>query len=785
MFKDCIYFRIFKIQGEKMGKKEDLLEKFQQASSLEEYVDLCKIALKEPPEEELAVEILNTAIDECKFTSDFIKLAELYAVIGNREKALEIFEEAENNAFEPKEFADIGISVLKSLNEIDRANELLFKAANSSKKETDLILILKNVSEEFPNSNVISILIDKLIEMCKSIDDFKNLVEKIKKNVDTPILKSFFESFELKLQSIEESISFANLIEEYFSDKEWSTKIIEECAKDAKFCKEFIEIAKYYNLNSKQAETKAMLEYAKEYAISLDENLAVAFAFWEIFRDTQTTKKFIEKSLKNINDKKELIKLAEFSNKQLSDKDLTQEILDLIETKSNSLSDFIELINLYSDFVGEQDKIVKLYSNFFERIIEPKDLVFLGKDLAQRTSMPESSKIFFLKAMKNSTNLDQLLFIAETSTELGLKDLTFEALFKSESLAKTSSDFLQLGEKYISLLSEKEKAKFCFELAEELVASVSDMKLVTELVSKYFADNIEWNQRINDKLRKRKERQAEYDGFQKQENELKFFLNYLKLADNIMIELNDIDYCRKILKKAESYLLNQPLNLDNYSQLARSIIKHTSDENWVRELFLNLLNNKIKFIFELDYLCETFLEIISDKHFVLTQIELFLKEFLKQKLNPNDLLKLAKVAFKYNILNNEILQLINYSLHKCDVYALIEYLKFSNSFWISELFDQIKIELIGKIYNAKELIVVALNFISLGISENELSNIIANFIAKTDDEEELYTIAENLLVLLQNKAITLTLLSQIQMKVQKSKDNVLKIRNMIKEGKYW
>lgn len=766
-----------------MSNRNELFEKYSKASSLQEYVEIAKTAIEQLAEKDLVLEILDSATDECKFPSDYILVAEIFAQIGEREKAIELYEEAEDNAFEPMEFAEIGKSLARSLNDYEKANELFKQAIISAKKNKELFTILKYLNQVLPNSSLISDIINKLIEECKSIDDFINLIENLQDGIDLSTLSLLFRSFEQRIERVANCISFAHLVNKYLKDFDWSTKIIEECADKAKFSNEFIMLAKYYNSVAKVAQAKKMLEKGKDLALSVEEVISVAFAYWEILQDSSTVKLLIEKVFEDIKDRNELIKLAEFSTQELADRDLTFNILKTIESKSNSAAEFIEVVNLYSILIGDESQTLRIYSNLLEKFSEPKDLVDIGLDIVKRTLNTENARDFFAKALENSSRLEQIFLIAEKAKDFGLTDIVLRALQKAECYSKTTIDYLQVGEKYFNLLSIIDRAKQCFEIAEEMVSSLNEMKTVGSVISKYFTDDTHWNERISIKIHKREEKQNEYDALLKLEQDLKFFVDYLNLADEIMVKLDDVYYCRKILQKAEKFLQNQPLNIDNYAKLAKYILKYAKDEKWVRDLFEFVFKNKIHFMNESEYLIEKFSDILPEKQYLLNIFQRFLFDKIASTKRPDEVLKIAKILFKYNLQNVDTIEFLERSLEKANTFHLFELLQFASESKLSQLLEKSKRALFDKIQNAEELVLISKKMISFGIPKDEIIEQIINFVNRTNNND-LITISENLLNLLNDKVLSLNIISKIEKKPHTSR-YVSKIRNIIAEGKYW
>lgn len=770
-----------------MRKKEELLERFKEASSIDEYIELVKNALEEPKEIEVANEILNTAVDECKFSSEFILIAEMFALLGKSDIAMELYEEAEDASFEPLEFAQIAKSIFLSTNNREKAIELFDQAISSAKKNTELMSILNLITQVSFDTPLLTKIVDKIVEQCKSFDDLQHLVNSIFNELgNKEILRKIFVNSEKKIQGVENMIEFATMIKKYLEDETWSASVVEECESEAKFTKEFIALAKYYNSFSQKEKAKEMLSQAQSFATFSDEYLSVGFAFWEMFEDSTMIKIAIGKSCKDIKDRKELFRLAEFSTQKLDDKDLTKKILQIIESKSYSIGEFIEFVNFYSKLIDDENQLLNYYLERQKKLNDSNELIELGLDLAKRTSKTENITPFFSKALENSYKLDHVLNLSEKAEELGLVDIVTSALEKSEVLAKSSSDFLKVGERYYHLISSTDKAKKCFEIAEENVCSLNDVKAVKEAINKYFADDKDWNERVETKLKKRIEKQTEYDALQKYENELKFLFDYLKLAEEIMLKLDDIYYCRKILQKAEKYLESQPLNIENYFRLAQSILKYTGDVNWVQNIIFFVLKNKVNFLVEFEMLAKVIYNLLPDKQFALESIRSYLIGKLSETKNPNIILKIVKIYLIYHQIDEMIINMLERVGQNYDIYTSLEVLRLAKKFGFKQLFEKIVKVLFENIKSSKELIIVCDNLNSFAVPKNIIFDRVKEYVNKTNDKNDLITITENALILFNDEALANEIIKYVQKKVSKSRYNYFtKVKNITLEARYW
>ncbi len=111
-----------------MATREQLQNQEKNCVEVRDYVELVKKAIEEPRDIEYAKELLAEAENECKFPDDYILVAETYLKLDDVEKAIEAYENAEDNAFEALELGRLAHSIIENLKNQDKAIEIFNKA---------------------------------------------------------------------------------------------------------------------------------------------------------------------------------------------------------------------------------------------------------------------------------------------------------------------------------------------------------------------------------------------------------------------------------------------------------------------------------------------------------------------------------------------------------------------------------------------------------------------------------------------------------------------------------
>jgi tetratricopeptide (TPR) repeat protein len=726
-----------------MSKKDELKELEKNCVEVKDYIELVRKALEEPSDREYANELLLTAEEECKFPSDYVLVAEGYSLLENKEKAYELFEQAEENAFEPLEFAQIGKSIFTCLSDLEKAKELFRRATKDVKKLSDAVAILCMIQANINDREIINELFGKIQSQCKSIEDYKNAINLIiEETGDIQLAKAFVQSVEGKLDGINLIIDFASLIFEVFNDKEWSIKLLDEITDDAQFTREFIKLANCYRRFGETDKATQMMGNAKDYAISGEEFLELAFAYWDFEQNKTLCESLIEKSLKDIKEQKQLIELAKFCSEKLNAPDLTKKILLQIESKAATANDYIALLQLAFALTDDIEFGLMLYDKLLEKVDSPTDLLSIAEDITQRTKDIERSKKFFGKAIQNCSSFKQMLEIAEKANALfGDKNFTFDILTQASRLAKGTTDYVLLAEKSFSLIDDKDFGIKNLEIAEELVTNLSEMRGVCEAFKNLLPDSPEYIQRVSEKLAKRETFQAKYDEFQKIENEAKYLQDYLKLAQMVMKEIDDIYYCRKLLSKAEKLLNSQFLNVDNYSKLAKAIIELTADIGWAILLFDNLYSNRIVFLNDLLQLCRAVGQVFEDKEIANGLQEKYINNSRNKISNSSDALKLAKIMVEFNSDDEDIVALLDKFIDDVPFLPIaIEFLKFAIKQNYDGISGKIKEKVWSLVHSPNDLVMLSKTMLEVGEPTDKAVEDYIKFVERIDSKEMLLTL---------------------------------------------
>ncbi len=583
-----------------MATKAELEAREAECSSV---IDICKLALEaleEPKDLEYAKELLSKAEVDCSMPNDYIAVAEVYAKMGNKDSAEEMYEEAEDACFEPMEIASLGHSIAINLGDKEKAKELLENAANDAKKINEILTISNYVLEDLQDEELAKNLMSKVEAQCKELKDYKELAKTIiKEQNDKELAKNFFLKAANKIDGIEQTVEFALSIIELFDDKDEAKSALEDVEDDAQFTKECVALARGYLKAGDEDKVKEMLENAKEYAMTGEEQIDLALGIWELLKDKDLASESFKAGVNDLNDKDKLFNYAKIIALEIGNIELAKKYYERAESKLNTVSDLSRLAQAIIDNLKDKDYARQVYERAEQSLEMPQDLMNLATDVIKNLDDRDKAKVIYEKAMSKIEKLDEYLKLFDEVIK-NLKDNEFgkKILETAFSKAQNTPEMLKIVSKGLEVLNDKDFSAQVLEKAEEIVTNLSEMKEVKNTVKDKFSDNEHWVKRVEEKLEKREKNQDKYDAYQKREELSKTFKDLRLIVEDMMDELNDKYYAQKLLKKSEKILDGLQFNIDNYRKLIDSIVKYLQDFDWVEKIIRYLLENKVKFFFD-------------------------------------------------------------------------------------------------------------------------------------------------------------------------------------------
>jgi hypothetical protein len=767
-----------------MATRDDLKELEKNCFEVKDYVELARKAFEEPADVEYAKELLESAQDECKFPDDYILVAEVYAKIKAKEKVEELLEEAEENAFEPLELGRIAHTYYQCLDNLERAKEIYQNALNQAKKLPEVVELLSFIQKDFPDSDLLKTASKKISGQIKNFNELSKIAKDVFEK-DQNLSKQLLKEFEKTADGIENISALACLVFELFNDKDWAVDLLEDFTDEAKFTKEFVQLAKVYHKLGELDKVSELLSLAKDYAISGEENYDLALAIWELQKDSTATTELLLKSYKTIKDRNTLKNIVKFASTELEKPELAKEIINYLIENPSSTNELLENIKFGFELLQDNTLTTEQFQKSLEKLTDPLELVTFGTELHKITNDIANAKKFFYKAFEKTTKFEHFVEQAKKYVQIFQPDdFITKTLQKCEEIANSTIEKTETAKLYLELLNDTNIARKNLEIAEEIVASLEDMKLVVENVKKYFSDDENWIKRVEEKLAKRESNQSKYDEFLKIEKDAKYLKDLLNLIEKVFRELDDIYYGKKLFNKAKALIDNQYLNIENYYKLCKSIIEYTQDFNWAKSIFDYLYQNRIKFVNELDELLHFAILLFEDKEFKRAIIMDYLngwKNKIKDKLQA---IKFAKLLDKYNFPSNEIEEfLANYFKDDKEFSTLFPLLELTYKLNLDNLKYSVLKEIWGSIRNSNELIILIEMLAKNKFDRNILHKKYLEFAEKMQKSEDVIELIENNTKIFGGKNIDEIFKLGYEKSVKK-KEVLDRIKSIILEQKY-
>jgi Tfp pilus assembly protein PilF len=755
--------------------------------------DLCKLAmsaLQEPKDEAYAKELLDSAEGDCSLPYDYISVAEVYAKMGNKESAEEMYEEAEDACFEPLEIATLGNSINIFLGDKEKAKELLESAAKDVKKINE-ILAISNFVQAIGDADLAKTLLTKVEGQCKELKDYKNLaISIIKDTADKETAKAFFKKAENKIDGIPETVEYALAIVELFDDKEMAKEALENVEDDAQFTKDCVQLAKGFLALGDSDKAKEMLENGQQYAMTGEEHIELATGYWELFKDKDLAAKGYEKGLNDIGDKDKLLAFAKTIAVDMGNVDLAKKFYQRAESKTTGAANLSKLAQAVIDDLKDKDYARGIYERAEQNIEQPGELMILAGDIITNLDDKAKAKQVFENAFARIDKFPVYLELFD-NVVAKLADNTFgkDILLKAETIAANSPELLQVVAKSFGVLKDMELSKTLLEKAEEVVTNLPEMKDVTAKVKEIFADDATWIKRVDEKLDKREKNQEKYDAYQKREVAAKTFKELRLIVEEMMAELDDKYYAQKLLRTSLELLKSQQFNIDNYRKLIQTIEKYLGDKVWIIAIMDYLIENKAQFFFDYCGICHLAVDELSDgKEMANKYLKLYETKLTECKsktpYNYTDLAKavehfLGDKAWAIKLLDSA--EALNPDLF---AYAYMGYM--AKNFGEESLSSKYYSKAVANATTASQFVMLAERLKALKVDTQEIKDLYAEGSKLTNPNDKLIW-AEGIVDLFGAKKWAGQIYSQIASNFRTDEEKELfEISKKIKlEGKFW
>ncbi len=570
-----------------MALKSDLEARENECSNAEEFTALANEALAEPADKDYARDLLTKGEMQCQFPQDYIIIAEAFALgLEDIDYAKDLLEQAEDACFEGKEFSALGHSIAKLLGDKDKARELLDKAADEANSAEEYLTLAHYAKEDLEDKELANNFIAKVDEQCKTFDDFANLAKQLAEQGNTEAGKTLYTKAARFCGDVPATVSYAEGAKNIFQDDEWARQILDDAETDCQFPKEFVQLAGgYKNLFDDKDKVSELMEQAKDFAMTGEENMDLAEGYWSLLQDKEAAAEAYANAANDLSDKAALLDMAKKLANDLDAKDQAKALYEKVEGMTKDAGDLGKLAQAVIDDLDDKDMAASMYDRAAEKMSAYNELILFAGEIIKNLQDNDKATALYQKALDNIDEYPACIkLLTAVKDTVADKDLARTVIDKASGYAQSSPEYMELSVHVNTILEDKPFAAKLLTEAEDRVTSLDEMRKVASAVKEHFSDDTEWSARIQEKLEKREANQKRYDEFQEIENKATQVKDYLLLADQVMKELDDKFYTRKLFTTAERLLSENPYNVNHYHQLIEGIVKHLNDTEWATRL---------------------------------------------------------------------------------------------------------------------------------------------------------------------------------------------------------
>ncbi len=597
-----------------------------------------------------ATQLIERAEMQCQMPGDYLATAEAASVLGLTDRALDLYQQAEDLCFDAMEKAALGASLARTGLDPEKGRALIEEAAGEAKQLGEFLTLAGLAKEALGDASLAATLLGKVEERAKTLGDYLNLAKTLVSAGSRESARDLYRKAERHLDGMDDRVAYARGFMEIFDDPAGARQILDNAETDCQFPKDFAALAAGFKsiLDDSDKVAEQLMEQAAEFAMSGEENRDLGLAYWELMADRDKSVEAFGKALSDLNDKGQLLDLGGFIAAKVGAADLAKRFYAKAEQKMSSAGERLKLAEAVISDTGDKAYAAEVYARAADSLTQPNDLMAVAADVAARLGDTARATAIYRKEMTAMADLGQHLKLLEAvNAKLGDQDFAREIMDKASELASGTPAFLDLAKRSSEVLADADLARRLLQTAEEQVTSVGEMKSVVTTVKSLFADDANWVQIVEEKLVRREANQAKYAVFQEREKAADSAVKTLKLADAVMAELEDRFYARKLLLDAQTKLDEEGWDFAKVRKLVAGVGRHLGDTDWATRLLKDAAVRSQGFA-NLSLIAEAAAELVPDP----AQAKTLVSELLagwEQRLvaqpsrSPYDFSKLAAV----------------------------------------------------------------------------------------------------------------------------------------------
>ncbi len=408
---------------------------------------------------------------------------------------------------------------------------------------------------------------------CATVADFAALITDA---LEDPADKEYAEELAGRAEGlcveVEDTVAYAGILKALDKDASDIRSALEEAEMDCQFTKQFVALARgFRDYCGDEDRMRELMDQAEEFCMTDEEQIDLGDGFQILLGDSARAAECYEKGLAGVQDREALLALAEKFAGPLDNPELARTVYARAEEKSTSGNDLRKLAQSMREHLRDDEAVGAVYQRASERLTAVNDLINLAADSLE-LGLKDLAEQLYRKVLGEASDYAQVLKLVAPLQEMGdAQELIGTVLERAGELAEDSTQVLDVAVLAHEADPQAPRVRQLLARAEEMVTSLGELTAVSERVAALAGDDAEWRGRLDEKMEKRQANQARYNAFQDQEQKADTPLQFMQLATQVMEELEDAFYARKLLDTARQMLESSPGDTNLHCLLARTM----------------------------------------------------------------------------------------------------------------------------------------------------------------------------------------------------------------------
>ena len=574
-----------------MAQRTDLIDQESNCSSCGDFLELATLAHADPADEDYTRELLDKAELQCQDPQEYVQLASFYAKqLNELDTATDLLEQAEDACFEALEYAQVGHGYSHVLNDSEKSAALIQQAMEEASSDEEKEQITALGSEE-PQSEQKVELTAETAQDFTELHQFRELAEKLHQAGDPDEAKVALKQAERHLNSIAEIVEYSSVFKELLNDEAEATSILDNAEMDCQFPGDYIELARGFKqiLNAEDRLDELLAE-AADIVMEGSEHLEVARGFWELKQDRETASHHYQQALQEITDREILLEVASLLATQLNNRELAKDYFQAVQNKATSAGDLAKLAVTVTEVLEDSDYAAEIFSAAEQKMSNASELVNLAETVAKILDTSTATESIYRKAVDLTDNFQMLERILNSQKNtLNNQAFTHEILDKMLALSATTSELLSLCNHARLEEGLEQFTQSALEAAEDQATSTSELESVEKLVAELDPENIARIENLCDKIQRRKANESKYAILQQKESQASTPLENMRLAKEIALVVEDLQYARKLIDKSVEQLVQEVFDTSQWLTLIEIAANNLKDPELTETLVSSAL----------------------------------------------------------------------------------------------------------------------------------------------------------------------------------------------------